>query len=109
MAHAMGSRQHQLLYREVNKRIREFGPGSSAADEHLEFLCECGLEDCTSTIQLTQAQFDGLLAEPGRMLLTVEHGHQANGARVVAEYDEFMVVRNEALPKATATFAERQN
>jgi hypothetical protein len=108
MAHAMGSRQHQLLYREVNKRIREFGPGS-AADEHLEFLCECGLEDCTSTIQLTEAQFDGLLAEPGRMLLTVEHGYQANGARVIAEYDGFMVVRNEALPRATATLAEHKN
>ena len=84
-------RRNQLLYREVNKRIREVGD-SSASDERAGFLCECGEPDCTETFELTRSQFDGLLSDPNRVLLATQHRAYRNGERVVAEYDTFVVV-----------------
>jgi hypothetical protein len=91
-----GSRHSQVLYREVNQRIREVSE-SFEADENVEFLCECGHEDCMTTLELTRAQFDGLLRDPGHVLLAAEHGASADGARILAEYESFIVVAAEAM------------
>jgi hypothetical protein len=100
MAHRDGDRQNQLLYREVNTRIRDisdrWGP-----DGAVEFLCECGREHCTATVALTEAQFDGLLRNEDQFVLVSEHRSEANGHRVLAEYDRFLVVA--AKPEALAT------
>jgi hypothetical protein len=53
------------LFREVNKRIREVSDGWGP-DRGVEFLCECGREDCIVTFALTEAQFDGLLGNEDR-------------------------------------------
>ena len=86
-----GIERQKLLFREVNKRIREVSD-SFGSDGNVEFLCECGRDGCTATFVLTHAQFDGLLTEPTHFLLASEHRESANGAHVIAEYDEFLVV-----------------
>jgi hypothetical protein len=91
MVKSNGNRRNHFLYREVNKRIREVSQ-SFAADGPVQFLCECGREDCTATFELTQAQLDGLLSDASRMLLAADHEPSRNGARVLAEYDKFLVV-----------------
>lgn len=91
MAIANGNLRGQRLYRDVNKRIREVGIGFGV-EGPAHFLCECGQDDCTSTLELTLAQFDGLLDDPGRVLLAAEHRGSLNGQRVIAEYDNFVVV-----------------
>jgi hypothetical protein len=90
MVQSSGNRRIHLLYREVNKRIREVSE-SFAEDGPVQFLCECGREDCTATFELTQAQFDGLLSDASGMLLATDHEPSRNGARVLAKYDKFLI------------------
>jgi hypothetical protein len=50
---------------------------------------------------LTEAQFDGLLRNEERFVLASEHRSQANGHRILAEYDGFLVIA--AQPEALVT------
>jgi hypothetical protein len=100
MAHRNGDRRNQLLFREVNKRIREVSDGWGP-NGGVEFVCECGREDCTATFALNEAQFDGLLGNGDRFVLASEHRSEPNGQRILAEYDGFLVVAAE--PEALAT------
>ena len=100
MAHRNGDRRNQLLFREVNQRIREVSDGWGR-DGVVEFLCECGHEECVATFALTEAQFDGLLGNEDRFVLASEHRSEANGHRILAEYDDFLVVAAE--PEVLAT------
>ena len=100
MAHSNGGRRKQLLFREVNKRIRELS-GGWGTDGSVEFICECGRDDCMATFALTEAQFDGLLANADRFVLASKHRAEANRGRVLAEYDGFLVVATETEALAT--------
>jgi hypothetical protein len=65
------SQRHEL-YREVNKRIREAAE-SFAADQPVAYLCECGLTDCSATVEFTRVQYDALLSQDGCFVLKAEH------------------------------------
>jgi hypothetical protein len=84
-------RQNQLLFREVNRRIREvsdsFGPDGS-----VQFLCECGREDCLATVELTQADLDGLFSEDGHVLVAPGRRSSIDPERLVADQNTFLVV-----------------
>ena len=69
---AAPSDQGQRLSREVNLRIREV-TGRFPANGPIEFLCECGREDCAVTIELTEEQWDGLAGDRDFVLVTAEH------------------------------------
>ena len=93
------NRQQQLVFREVNKRIREVSDGWGP-NGRVEFLCECGREDCVATFALTEAQFDELLVNADWFVLVSEHRSEANGQRILAAYDGFLVAAAE--PEAVA-------
>lgn len=82
----------QRLYREVNKRIRQL---SDAADGPVEFLCECGRGDCTTTIAFTHRQYDTVVGRDDCVLLAAEHADGLDGRRVVAENGRFVLVAAE--------------
>jgi hypothetical protein len=90
MASVSGTSSHPL-YREVNKRIREVS-GSLGTDGALEFLCECGGDDCTATLTLTRVQFDALLTQDECVVLATDHAHALAGRRVLAENGRFVLV-----------------
>ena len=91
MENSNGNAATHEVYREVNKRIREVG-NTFEWGANGEFLCECGQEECRETLELTQAQYDGLLGADDRVLLAIRHKGSLNGHRVLAEYDHFLVV-----------------
>ena len=91
-------RKHQIarneaLFREVNERVREVSSG--AAEETTEFLCECGNEDCTETIELRNEEYESVRADP--LLFVIVRGHEiAEVADLVARNERFDVVRKHA-------------
>jgi hypothetical protein len=91
MSSSNGQIEKHQLFREVNRRIREvcdsFESGGTA-----EFLCECDQQDCQEILELTEAQYDGLLDDSNRILLAIRHKDSLNGDRVLVEYDRFLVV-----------------
>jgi hypothetical protein len=91
----VGSKQesrNQILFREVNERVRDVVAPLLTAGEAGEFLCECGDEACLETIRLDPEEYAAVRRSPHRFV--VVPGHQdgigeatvhANGRFVVVE------------------------
>lgn len=91
-------RKHQIarneaLFREVNESVREVSAGGST--ETTEFLCECGDEDCTETIELRNEEYESVRVDP--LLFVIVRGHEiAEVEDLVARNERFDVVRKHA-------------
>jgi hypothetical protein len=60
----------QILFREVNERVRETVDPTLEA---LEFLCECSNEDCTETVYLEVKAYEEIRAHPNLFLVAAGH------------------------------------
>jgi hypothetical protein len=91
----VGSKQesrNQILFREVNERVREVAAPLLTARDEGEFLCECGDEACIETIRLDLEEYEAVRASPHRFVMVPGHEDgigeatvQANGRFVVVE------------------------
>jgi len=74
---------NQVLFREVNERLREKLDGSDGATE---FLCECSRTDCIETVVLTIAEYESLRSDPTRFLIAI--GHEIPEIEIVVDARE---------------------
>jgi hypothetical protein len=82
--------RNEALFRDVNERIRDLS--EEAGRELVEFLCECGDDDCVERIALTPAEYERVRADP--VLFAVAAGHVVPQVeRVVAANERFETVR----------------
>jgi hypothetical protein len=82
--------RNEWLFREVNERISEVSPDFEVRGL-LEFLCECGQEECLETLPMTRSDYERVRAEGDRFV--VKPGHQDPAVdRVVEEHPDFLVV-----------------
>ena len=80
--------RNQVLFREVNERLREMVGDSEAPTE---FLCECSNPDCSETIALDLDEYEGVRSSPN--LFAVTRGHEiATIERVVGGTDAYKLV-----------------
>ena len=61
--------KNQALWRHVNERVE------SVMDEaaNPEFVCECARMDCTETLQMTIAEYEGVRESPVRFPIVPGH------------------------------------
>jgi hypothetical protein len=95
----VGSKQesrNQILFREVNERVRDVVAPLLAAGEEGEFLCECGDDACLETIRLDLEEYEAVRVSPHRFVMVPGHVDgiaeatvQANGRFVVVERSAF--------------------
>ena len=79
--------KNEVLFREVNERIRELAPG----DGPTEFLCECGDAGCVESVSLSTGQYEEVRRDPARFF--IRPGHEVPDIEdVVEEADGFLVV-----------------
>jgi hypothetical protein len=81
--------RNEVLFREVNERIEEV---ASADDGIFEFLCECGVTECTEVVRMTAAEYEAVRADPTTFALIPGHEIEDIEA-IVSETDRFNVVR----------------
>jgi hypothetical protein len=79
----------ELLFREVNERIREIAGRFGVLDVAL-FICECGQGSCAESIELSLEEYDALRSLPGAFAMVP--GHEAAHERVVARKRHYEVV-----------------
>jgi hypothetical protein len=80
--------RNQVLFREVNERLREMIGDSGAPTK---FLCECSNPDCAETITLDLEEYEAVRSSPN--LFAVVPGHEiATIERVVRETETFKLV-----------------
>jgi hypothetical protein len=79
--------KNEVLFREVNERIRELAPANGEA----EFLCECGDADCVEPIVMSLVQYEAVREEGSRFV--VRPGHEVPDIENVLErVNRFTVV-----------------
>jgi hypothetical protein len=86
---------NEATFRKVNEGM-EAGQGSSGL---LNFVCECGRLRCTSLIQLTRAEYEGVRANP--RTFAIVDGHEILEAEEIVErHDRYLVVEKGGDPEA---------
>ena len=102
----------QLLFRDVNERIRSLGEEllGLAGDDEIEIVCECVRSNCATRIALPADAYARVrerpccfLVVPGHERLDVERVVEQHGSHLVVEKDEGLLERATA---GHATVAE---
>jgi hypothetical protein len=73
---ANGSKQesrNQILFREVNERVRHVSAPLLTVGERAEFLCECGDDTCLETIRLDLEEYEAVRVSPRRFVMLPGH------------------------------------
>jgi hypothetical protein len=80
---------NQVLFREVNERLREMLNESAG---EADFLCECSRADCTETVPLQLAEYERIRSNSNQFVITP--GHEIPEIeKVVSESDRYFLVR----------------
>lgn len=98
--------QNEVLFREVNERLRELAEGFSLVAEQAEFVCECGSSTCVERIQMPLATYEQIRSDPKRFFVVKGH-EQPEYEKVVAENSTWLVV--EKLPGGPAGLAIKED
>jgi hypothetical protein len=98
--------KNEVMFRNVNERLREVGEGFSLITDVAEFVCECGNSSCTERVQLSLAAYEEIRADPTRFFVIKGH-EQPEYEKVVSEEQGYLIV--EKLPGGPAGVAIRDD
>ena len=88
-------RRNELVFREVNERIREITGRFGVLNVAL-FVCECGRADCAEAIELELGQYDALRSSSGTYVMVP--GHEAAHEKIVAREKRYNAVIGQEHP-----------
>jgi hypothetical protein len=98
--------RNEVLFREVNERLRELGEGFTLVSEEAEFVCECASSTCVERVQMPLPAYEEIRSDPKRFF--VVKGHELpEYEKVVSEDEGYIVV--EKLPGGPAGIAIRDD
>ena len=98
--------KNEVLFREVNERLRDLGESFSLVTEEAEFVCECADPTCLERVHMSLSSYEQIRSDPTRFF--VVKGHELlEYEKVVAEDSEYFVV--EKLPGGPAGIAIRDD
>jgi hypothetical protein len=98
--------QNEVVFREVNERLRELGESFSVVSELADFVCECADTSCTERVRLTLAEYEHVRSDPKWFLLVPGH-EEPEYERVIEKHEVYDVV--EKLPGGPAGIAIRDD
>jgi hypothetical protein len=98
--------KNEVLFREVNERLRELGEGFSLVSEMGDFVCECANSSCTEHVRMPLQTYEEIRAEPTHFFVLKGH-EEPEYERIVDEHEDYLVV--EKLPGGPAGIAIRDN
>jgi hypothetical protein len=94
--------KNEVIFREVNERVREVVPSENGV---IDFLCECGNEDCVEQIKLTTEEYERVRDDPVQFF--VRPGHAIRDVEeVMEENDRFLLVKKHAEEQEIARRAD---
>ncbi len=86
--------ENEILYREVNERVRDLQEEFGADAEQVEFVCECAVLECTDRISMTIADYEHVRDDPAHF--AIQPGHEVpHVEKVVEEHDGYVVVEKD--------------
>jgi len=80
--------RNEVLFREVNERVKELVPSEAG----IEFICECGYDECIERVPLSSDEYERVRSDPVEFF--VKPGHETPDVEEVVEtHDRFLLVR----------------
>ena len=80
--------RNEALFREVNERVKDLTPSEGG----VEFICECGDEQCIDRVRLSADEYERVRSDPVEFF--VKPGHEIlKVEEVVEEHDHYLIVR----------------
>ncbi len=83
--------QNEVIFREVNERLRELGETFSLEGELAELVCECGEAGCAERIQMSLAAYERIRSDPTWFVIVPGH-EEPDYERVIEETEGYAVV-----------------
>jgi hypothetical protein len=65
--------ENEALAREVNERVGEVAASWYGAEEQLEFVCECSLDECSDRVRLRMAEYSHVRSSPLWFVMMPQH------------------------------------
>jgi hypothetical protein len=89
--------RNEVLFREVNERIRHVhvGAGDLGSRDTFAVLCECGDQNCVEEIHLKPREYEQVRADPRQFVIAPGHGIP-EVEEIVDEGEGFEVARKHA-------------
>ena len=82
--------ENEILFRQVNERIRELQTDAWGSHE-IDFMCECANAACTAVLTLTPVEYEELRRNSRRFAVLA--GHEVEDVeRVVEKHPRYLVV-----------------
>jgi hypothetical protein len=98
--------KNEVLFREVNERLRELGEGFALVSDKAEFVCECGDGSCVEQVQMPLEAYEEVRSDPKRFF--VVQGHELpEFEKVIEDKGDYLVV--EKLPGGPSGVAIRDD
>jgi hypothetical protein len=84
--------ENEILYREVNERVRELSDEFGLVAEQVDFVCECARLDCTERLRMTVGEYEHVRSDPAQF--AIRPGHEFPEVEyVVEEREGYHVIR----------------
>jgi hypothetical protein len=83
--------KNEVLFRDVNERVREISADTWSVTEPVEFLCECVLTECLERVSVTLPVYEEVRSNPAHFVLVAGH-ERPDIEFVVVTGDEYVVV-----------------
>jgi hypothetical protein len=100
--------RNEAMYRAVNREIEQASEQAGGApNDQLEVLCECGQDDCTTTLALTITEYDEAHGQRDRFVVASGHEHPQI-ERVVTRKERYLVVDKFGEAESIAEAEERR-
>jgi hypothetical protein len=98
--------ENEVLFREVNERLRELGEGFSMVSEQAAFVCECGDGSCMERVEMSLAAYEEIRADAKRFFVLKGH-ERPEYEKIIDDRSTYFVV--EKRPGGPADMAIRDD
>lgn len=89
--------RNEALFREVNERVKDIVPSEGS----IEFICECGYEECIERVSLSADEYERVRSDPVEFF--VKPGHEILDVEEVVEtHDHYLLVRKHVIERNIA-------
>jgi hypothetical protein len=87
--------ENEILFRDVNERLKGVSEGFGDVLPEFEIICECGDAVCTNRISMTLGDYEQLRASGTHF--AVRHGHESLDIETIVEdHGGYLVVQKDA-------------
>ena len=84
--------ENEVIFREVNERVRDSQETFEPERGDAEFVCECGSAGCVDRIRMTLAEYEELRSNPTHF--AIRPGHEVPDVEVIVRReDRYDIVR----------------